>query len=119
MKIVSIRKTAAEPLIHSVFTGPDVTRQLLAPANSNFEVTMVNFGKGVQNRFHAHDSEQILIVTAGEGIVATKNEERTVSEGDVIFIPPGEAHWHGAASHAEFSHIFIQRKNSVLTQIEE
>jgi quercetin dioxygenase-like cupin family protein len=118
MKIVSIQKVAKEPYIHSVFTGPDVTRQELASDSSEFDVTVVNFGKGMRNKFHAHDNEQILIVIAGEGIVATKSEEHAVSQGDVIFIPAGEAHWHGATSNAEFSHIFVQRKNSALTQIE-
>jgi len=119
MKVVSIHKAAAEPFVHSVFTGPDVTRQDLAPDSSEFAVNMVNFGKGVRNKFHAHDSDQILIVTAGKGIVATESEERAVSEGEVIFIPAGETHWHGAAKDAEFSQIYIQRKNSVLTQIED
>ena len=119
MKVLSIREAAREPFIHSVFTGPDVTRQRLAPADSDFEVTVVNFGKGMRNKFHAHDGEQILIVIAGEGVVATRTEERTVSEGDVVFIPPGEIHWHGATNGIEFSHIYIQRKNSNLTQIEE
>ena len=119
MKIVSIHKVAKEPFIHSVFTEPDVTRQELASDSSEFDVTVVNFGKGTRNKFHAHDREQILVVIAGEGIVATKSEEHTVSKGDVIFIPAGEAHWHGATSSGEFSHIFLQRKNSVLTQIEE
>ena len=119
MKIVSIHKAPAEQFIHSVFTGPDVTRQELAPDSSDYDVTVVNFGKGIRNKFHAHDQEQILIVTAGEGIVATRNEEHIVSTGDVIFIPPGETHWHGATSDAKFSHIYVQRKNSVLTQVEE
>ena len=119
MKIVSIHETAKVPFIHPVFTGPDVTRQELASGSSEFEVTVVNFGKGMRNKFHSHDREQILIVIAGEGIVATKSEAFNVSVGDVIFIPPGEAHWHGATQNGEFSHIFLQRKNSVLTQVEE
>ena len=119
MKIVSIHETAAVPFVHSIFTGSDVTRQALAPDGTELEVTVVNFGKGVRNKRHAHDDEQILIVIAGEGIVATQSEERTVSEGDVVFIPPGEIHWHGATSDSEFSHIFVQRKNSGLKQIEE
>jgi len=119
MKVVSIHEVAAEPFIHSVFTGPGVTRQKLAPGGSEFDATVVNFGKGVRNKFHAHDCEQVLIVIAGEGIVATQSEERTVSPGDVIFIPPGQAHWHGATPDKEFSHIYVQRKGSALTQIEE
>ena len=119
MKVISIHDATAEPFIHSVFTGPDVTRQKLAPGSSEFEVTVVNFGQGVRNKFHSHDTEQILIVISGEGTVATRDEEHTVSRGDVIFIPAGETHRHGATSKAEFSHIFVQRKNSLLTQIEE
>jgi len=119
MEIVSILEAAAQPFIHSVFTGSDVTRQELAPDSTEFSVNMVNFGKGVRNKFHAHESEQILIVTSGEGIVATREEERRVSAGDIIFIPAGEIHWHGAAPETEFSHIYVQRKDSALTQIEQ
>ena len=89
MKIVSISETAAEPFIHDVFTGPEVTRQELAPGDSEFEVTVVNFDKGMRNKLHTHDGEQILIVAAGEGIVATGREKRRVSAGDVVFIEPG------------------------------
>ena len=119
MKVVSIRDVTAEPFIHNVFTGPDVTRQELASGDSEFEVTVVNFGKGVRNKLHTHDGEQILIVTAGEGVVASEKEEHNVSVGDIIFIAPGEAHWHGATADSGFSHIFIQRKDRVLTQIED
>jgi len=119
MKIASILSSSAEPFIHSVFTGTDVSRQKLAPAGSDYDATVVTFGKGVRNKLHSHDSEQILIVTSGEGIVATESEEHAVSVGDVIFIPAGEPHWHGAAPDREFSHIYVQRKGSALTQIEE
>jgi len=54
----------------------------------------VNFGKGVRNKLHTHDSEQILIVTAGKGIVATGKEQKTVTAGDVILFSAGEKHWH-------------------------
>lgn len=119
MKIVSMHEAVTEPFIHSVFTGSDVTRQELAPSSGEFEVTMVNFGSGVRNKAHAHDSEQILIVIDGEGIVATEEEEHTVAPGDVVYIPPGEVHWHGATPNGEFSHIFVMKRNSVLNQVEE
>lgn len=119
MKVVSTRETRPEPFIHTVFTDNDVTRQVLAPQDSEYDLTVVNFGKGVRNKFHAHDCEQILIVIGGKGIVATEREQRTVSVGDVVFIPAGQSHWHGATEEGEFSHIYVQRKNSQLTQIEE
>jgi quercetin dioxygenase-like cupin family protein len=119
MIIVSIRKVDKEPFSHPIFTGPDVTRQILVPDSKEFSVNMINFGKGVRNKFHAHDSEQVLIVTSGKGIVATEKEERLVTEGDIVLIPPGEKHWHGATRDSDFSHIYVSRLGSVLTQLEE
>jgi quercetin dioxygenase-like cupin family protein len=119
MKIVSMSDVSKEDFPNPIFTGPDVTRQLLVPDSKEFSVNMINFGKGVRNKFHAHDSEQILIVTAGEGIVATEKEERMVTKGDIILIPPGEKHWHGATRDSEFSHIYVSRLGSVLTRLED
>ncbi|MDH3238069.1 MAG: cupin domain-containing protein [Deltaproteobacteria bacterium] len=119
MKIVSMNDVSREPFPNPIFTGPDVTRQLLVPDSKEFSVNVINFGKGVRNKFHAHDSEQILIVTAGEGIVATEKEERVVTKGDIILIPRGEKHWHGATPDSEFSHIYVSRLGSVLTRLED
>ena len=119
MKIVSIHKVAKEPFPNPIFTGPEVTRQLLVPDSKEFSVNVVNFGKGVRNKFHSHDSEQVLIITSGKGIVATEREERVVTEGDIVLIAPGEKHWHGATPDSEFSHIYVTRLGSVLTRLEE
>ena len=113
MKVISIREAAKEPFIHSVFTGPNGTRQVHAPDNKEVKVSMVNSGNGARNKFHAHDSEQMLIVVTGEGIVATESEEHIVTQGDVIFIPPGVPHWRGASTHVEFSHIFVSPSDSL------
>jgi len=119
MKIVSMHGVSRELFPNPIFTGPDVTRQLLVPDSKEFSVNVVNFGKGVRNKFHAHDSEQILIVTSGRGIVATEKEERVVTEGDIVLISPGEKHWHGATRDSDFSHIYVSRLGSVLTRLEE
>lgn len=85
----------------------------------NFLIRQVNFGRGVRNKFHSHTIEQILIVTEGKGIVATDKEEITVGPGDVIFVPAGEKHWHGAAKDATFSHIYVMSPDSKTTQLED
>jgi len=90
MKIVKMSEAPKGSLVSSMFTGPDVTRQPLVPEGKEFDLSIVNFGKGVRSKFHAHDSEQILMVTAGESVVATENEEVIVTKGDVILIPAGE-----------------------------
>ena len=119
MKIVKIREVFKEPSLNPLFTGPDVTRQVLVPDSKEFNVNIVNFGKGVRNKFHTHDGEQILIVTAGKGIVATEEQERAVTAGDVVLIPAGEKHWHGATEDSEFSHLYVTRVGSELTQLED
>jgi quercetin dioxygenase-like cupin family protein len=119
MKIVSMHGVSKELFPNPIFTGPDVTRQILVPDSKEFSVNVVNFGKGVRNKFHSHDSEQVLIVTSGKGIVATEKEERVVTEGDIVLISPGEKHWHGATRDSDFSHIYVSRLGSVLTRLEE
>ena len=112
MKVVKMTQISKESFINPIFTGPDVTRQVLVPDSKDFNVTIVNFGKGVRNQFHTHSGEQVLIVTAGRGIVATETEQRVVTVGDVILIRAGEKHWHGATEDSEFSHIYITRAES-------
>lgn len=119
MKVVRMDEVSKEPFENPIFTGSDVTRQILLPLSKEFTANIVNFGKGVRNKFHAHDSEQILIVTQGRGIVATEREERIVTKGDIILIPAGEKHWHGATKDSEFSHIFITRGGHKTTQLED
>ncbi len=109
------RESAASPL----FTGPDVARQPLAPESADFNVSVVSFGEGVRNKFHYHESDQILIVTEGHGVVATESERAEVGEGDVVFAPAGERHWHGAVPGATFAHITVTRKGAQTTQTEE
>ncbi len=119
MKVVKISEVSKEPYVHPLFTGNDVTRQVLMPESNEYDLNIVNFGKGVRNKFHAHNSEQILVVIAGKGIVATETEEKVVTEGDVILIPANEKHWHGAVKDSEFSHIYVMKPGTQLTQLED
>jgi quercetin dioxygenase-like cupin family protein len=119
MKIVKVANVSRESAVSPLFTGADVTRQPLALDSKEFTVNVVNFGKGIRNKFHTHDGEQLLIVTAGRGIVATEREKRVVIPGDVILFSAGEKHWHGATEDSEFSHIYVAKAGSKLTQLED
>ncbi len=119
MKIVKSNQVEKEQFITPLFTGTDVTRQVLLPESEEYDMSIVSLGKGVRNKYHAHDAEQILIVTEGRGIVATEDKEIVISVGDVVLIPTGEKHWHGAAEDSEFSHIYFFKKGCKLTQLEE
>ena len=119
MRVVSMRNVDKETFDSTLFTGPDVTRQTLLPDSKEYNCNVVNFGKGVRNKFHSHDHEQILIVTTGEGIIATETEEKMITVGDIVLIPAGEKHWHGATADSEFAHIFVSKLGTELTQLEE
>ena len=120
MNIIKISNVSKQPgTLGTLFTGPDVTRQPLELDSKELTVAVVNFGKGVRNKFHAHDSEQLLIVTAGRGIVTTEKEQRVVTQGDIILFPAGEKHRHGATEDSEFSHIYVTKTGSKLTQFED
>lgn len=119
MKVIKIDKVTKESFVKPLFTGSDVTKQDLLPESREFTASVVNFGKGVRNKFHSHDGEQILIITRGKGIVATEKEEIIVTQGDIVSFPAGEKHWHGATQDSEFSHIFITRAGHKTTQLED
>jgi len=119
MNIVKMSAAQKESLESALFTGADVSRQVLLPESREFNVNIVNFGKGVRNKFHTHDTEQVLIVTAGRGYIATEKEKKVITVGDVVLIPAGEKHWHGAAEDSEFAHIYVSKLESRLTQLED
>jgi quercetin dioxygenase-like cupin family protein len=93
------------------WTGGEVKRtrqELIADGQSdNFRCNVVNFSAGATTGWHAHDSDQILIVTAGRGIVANETEQREITVGDVVQIKAGERHWHGAKADTTLSHITV------------
>ena len=109
------KESAAGPL----FTSDDVSRQPLAPDSNDFNASVVSFGTGVRNKFHYHESDQLLIVTEGKGVVVTESERTEVGVGDVIFAPAGEIHWHGALAATSFAHITVTRKGGQTTQTED
>jgi len=119
MHIIRMKEVPKVPRVSPLFTGTDVTSQQLVPDGGDYNVQIVNFGKGIRNKFHIHESDQILIVTAGTGIVATEHEQRTVTAGDVILFPKGEKHWHGATEDSEFSHIYITKTGGKTIQKED
>jgi len=93
------------------WTGGEVRRtrqELITDGQSgNFRSNVVNFSAGATTGWHAHDSDQILVVTAGRGVVASETEEREIAVGDVVHIKAGERHWHGAKADSTLSHITI------------
>ncbi|WP_248342477.1 (R)-mandelonitrile lyase [Anaeromyxobacter paludicola] len=71
----------------------------------------VAFEPGARTAWHAHPLGQTLVVTAGAGLVQQWGEAaRTIREGDVVWIPPGVKHWHGAIATAAMTHMAVQER---------
>ncbi len=73
----------------------------------------VTFEPGCRNNWHIHHADkgggQILLVTAGRGYYQAWGEEaRELHPGDVVNIPRGVKHWHGAAKDSWFAHLAIE-----------
>jgi 4-carboxymuconolactone decarboxylase len=119
MNVIKVANVSKEPTTSPMFTGRVTMQSIVGTELSKrFMIRQVNFDRGVRNKFHTHTIEQILIGTEGKGIVATDKEEIIVGPGDIIFIPAGEKHWHGAAKDSTFSHLYVMSPDSKTTQIE-
>jgi len=83
-----------------LFTGGDPSRMSCG---------CVAFDPSARSAWHTHPCGQTLIVTSGRGFVqAWGGPIREIRPGDVIWTPPGEKHWHGAAPDGGMTHIAIQ-----------
>ena len=91
------------------FTGTvrlDAPFKTTAPARASG--AMVTFEPGARTAWHTHPLGQTLIVTFGCGRVQREGGPiEEVRAGDIVWFPPGEKHWHGAAPGTAMSHIAI------------
>ncbi len=93
------------------FTGTVRVDPLFGPDPDRVGGGLVTFEPGARTAWHTHPLGQTLVVTTGLGWV--QHEGGPIEEirpGDVVWIPPGERHWHGASPTVAMSHIAIQEK---------
>jgi quercetin dioxygenase-like cupin family protein len=128
------------------FTNDEFDIREIIDANTSREqeVYYVTFKKGCRTRPHIHASDQTLVAVKGRGIVVLVDKieinsdgksaiikpllERSSSsstvveldEGDVVCVPAGTLHWHGALENNSdeselFSHLAIRKRTDVET----
>lgn len=67
---------------------------------------IVTFAPGAYTAWHTHPLGQTLIVTSGVGLVQKWDDAvQEIRPGDIVWIPPGVKHWHGASPTVGMSHI--------------
>lgn len=92
------------------FTGTARVDPLFdAPAPARVRGASVTFEPGARTAWHKHPLGQTLVVTAGCGWVQREGGPvEEIRPGDVVWIAPGERHWHGATMNTAMTHIAIQ-----------
>ncbi|HIS01059.1 MAG TPA: carboxymuconolactone decarboxylase family protein [Candidatus Excrementavichristensenella intestinipullorum] len=89
-------------------------KSYLAPLSTQqVGIYNVTFEPGCRNHWHIHRASQgggqILICVAGRGWYQAWGEPpRLLVPGDVVNIPAGVKHWHGAAKDSWMSHLAIE-----------
>lgn len=102
---------------HQTFAGPaewftgtvNVEMLFAAPEPGRVSGGLVTFLPGARTDWHSHPLGQTLVVTSGYGRVQQWGGPlQELRPGDVVTIPAGVKHWHGAAPDTAMSHIAIQ-----------
>jgi quercetin dioxygenase-like cupin family protein len=80
-----------------------------APEPARVRTVIVRFEPGARTHWHTHPLGQTLLVVAGSGRAQSWGGPiREIKAGDVVWIPPGEKHWHGAGPTTSLTHIAVQ-----------
>lgn len=113
MKVMRVRPSGRQQATGKIFRGRVLTQDVLgAETTDQHRVLEVTFTAGARTKLHVHTTDQVLVITAGDGVVGTPEESQRVSIGDVVFIPTGEPHYHGAAEGADMTHYSVLGANT-------
>ena len=91
-----------------------IGQSYLAPVSTaQVGIYNVTFEPGCRNNWHIHHAQsgggQILICVAGRGFYQEAGKPaQALHPGDVVNIPAGVKHWHGAAPDSWFSHLAVE-----------
>lgn len=91
-----------------------IGQSYLAPlSTSQVGIFNVTFEPACRNNWHVHHADkgggQILVCVAGRGYYQEWGKPaQELHPGDVVNIPVGVKHWHGAAPDSWFSHLAVE-----------
>lgn len=94
------------------FIGNSYLKPLTNPNETVF-VANVTFEPGCRNNWHVHHATsgggQLLLCVDGEGWYQEEGKEpQSLKAGDIVAIPAGVKHWHGAKANSWFSHLAVE-----------
>jgi quercetin dioxygenase-like cupin family protein len=112
---MEIKKNGTQPSTKGspeYFTGTVRIDPLVsAPDPARVSAASVTFEPGARTAWHTHPLGQHIVVTSGYGRVRRwGGPVEEIRPGDVVWIAPGEKHWHGASPTTAMTHIAIQER---------
>jgi len=111
--IMEITRVGSQPSTRGPqdwFTGDVRIDPLFQPNDARrAAAATVTFEPGARTAWHTHPLGQTLIVITGCGLVQREGGSiEEIHPGDVVWIAPGEKHWHGATPTTAMTHIATQ-----------
>ena len=96
--------------------GSEIAGQTVQ-VETNGVINNVTFEPGCRNFWHIHHAEhgggQVLICVDGEGWYQEEGKApQSLKPGDIVEIPAGVKHWHGAAPATAMTHIALTGENN-------
>jgi len=69
---------------------------------------IVSFPPGGRTAWHSHPAGQMLVILSGQGWVQEESQPRKeMKPGDLVWIPAGIKHWHGATATNAMRHLAV------------
>ena len=115
MSVLTVYKAGSRPTKQAnpdYFTGAVWQDPVIeAPAPARVRAVRVTFEPRARTHWHTHPLGQTLHVMHGAGFVHLWGQEKlSILPGDVVWIPPGIKHWHGAGPTTSLVHLAIQEE---------
>jgi quercetin dioxygenase-like cupin family protein len=106
---LSARGIRTEPTTPEAFSGGVLREQLLTmQVPDGMQVTRFIYPPGGHSQWHVHEGEQAILVEQGRMRVRRRHGDGLVVDaGDVVYVAPGEEHWHGATPEQALVHLAI------------
>lgn len=89
------------------FTGGVWHEELLvAQQDEGTRAHRFSYDPGAHSHWHTHVGEQVLVGVSGTGLIKCRNgDPLEINPGELIYLPEGEEHWHGATPSSLFVHL--------------
>lgn len=114
MRLVPQRDNRSSQAEDSKFTAGVWREELLSPQTpGGMQTHRFTYAPGGHSHWHSHTGEQALYIVSGRGRIRKAGESGfEVGPGDLVYVAPGEEHWHGAVPDQVLVHFAFTASGS-------